>query len=1140
MPRASDVDADLGADVKAFASTLGFAPSAASGDVARGFDDRDFRAEHLRRKARAAAGTTKTTRAGEDADGKSRVRGNRAKRASTEARDGGEATETATEARRGRGKVSEGDEGDAADARRASGKKRPWNPGAGPMPTKEESGGDAKGGRARNGAGASGGAWYETVKALNAELGAAKTKTKSASRGELEAKEKMAKSALEERVGSYAKRLQRKSDANAKWLEMVRTSGTASDKVAANVLSVTEDPVANLKALENLLGLVERARASGGKRGAVQSITALETLFRESLLPDRKLKYFSEQPLAASADAPHERKRLMYWHVEDSIKRMYLRFIGALDELSRDPLPILKEKALKSAYALLKAKPEGERQLLNILVNKLGDPSRKIASNASYLCLELIKAHPAMKRIVAREVEAFTFRRGVGLKAQYYAAVMLNQISLSHRGDGPALAEQLIEAYFGLFQYLYKLSLKKDVDDAGEDAKPEPKKKEKHRHRDGGRGRGSRGGRGGRGGRGRGRGGKDAKKQEQPAQIGAGVDARVVSALLTGINRAFPYVASEKVDALIDRISPALFTIAHSPNLGGALQAMMLLFQLLSARSSVSDRYYRALYALLLHPGLARSTNTSQVLSLIYKSLREDVVPKRSAAMVKRLLQVASQAPATFACGALMSVSEFLAKQPSHWNAIRQPRDAEDDGVEHFSDVRGDDDDDDDARTGLFEGDEMEHDKLKPASDSEKSSDGDEGAGLGAERRVASASERYDMEKREPMYARAETSCWWELNVLATNAHPSVAAMSRTLLQGKPIEYDGDPLADMTLTVFLDKWLQKKPKKRSKGGSDVMRAANADVSDAYMPGTEEFASLMESEVDPSDVFFHRYFANKAEKAAAKKKKVDKKTTEDASDAESESDPDGELPKKKYDDSESEGEESEDELAVEEINIDEASDSDDEALAVSLKKVKKDDFKDVDFDEEADEEFLRSERQEEGIEDDRFNLDALAKAYGKPPGYLLAESAEREREEEAKAIKAIKRAVQEGPKDEDDTAVGDFTSGGVFASADDYADMINDDDANAVDPSKLDDEDADADEDEGDIDVNDDDESDDDDDENDDDDDDESDEEPSPPPKTRSSSSKKTKTPKSSSKSPRVPFEDAPQLRVTRSSKRARR
>ena len=109
------------------------------------------------------------------------------------------------------------------------------------------------------------------------------------------------------------------------------------------------------------------------------------------------------------------------------------------------------------------------------------------------------------------------------------------------------------------------------------------------------------------------------------------------------------------------------------------------------------------------------------------------------------------------------------------------PETPEDDGVEHFSDVRGDDDDDDDARTGLFEGDEMEHDKLKPASDSEKSSDGDEDAGLGAERRVASASERYDMEKREPMYARAETSCWWNSTCWPpTHTRPSPRCRARS------------------------------------------------------------------------------------------------------------------------------------------------------------------------------------------------------------------------------------------------------------------------------------------------------------------------------------------------------------------------
>ena len=375
MAPPSEPAPELEADVKAYASSLGFAPRASDGAVTRGFDDRDFRAEHLRKKEAAAARRAKekssTTREDDARDDGERGRGK--KRAQTnDAR--ANASQKATRDKANDGKKTSRDDGDgdgdggAAARERPSGKKRPWNPGAGPMPSK----GDVKGGKSNRDGGAnasaSGGAWYEASEALDAELGSAGKRGKSKSeptRGELEEKERMAKNALEDRVNTYAKRMQRHSDANAKWLEMVRTNGTASDKVAANVLSVTEDPAANLKALENLLGIVERARASGGKRGAVQSITALETLFRESLLPDRKLRYFSEQPLSVAASAPHERKRLMYWYVEDSIKRMYLRFIAALDELSRDPLPILKEKSLKSAYALLKSKPEGERQLLH-------------------------------------------------------------------------------------------------------------------------------------------------------------------------------------------------------------------------------------------------------------------------------------------------------------------------------------------------------------------------------------------------------------------------------------------------------------------------------------------------------------------------------------------------------------------------------------------------------------------------------------------------------------------------------------------------------------------------------------------------------------------------------------------------------
>ena len=51
-----------------------------------------------------------------------------------------------------------------------------------------------------------------------------------------------------------------------------------------------------------------------------------------------------------------------------------------------------------------------------------------------------------------------------------------------------------------------------------------------------------------------------------------------------------------------------------------------------------------------------------------------------------------------------------------------------------------------------------------------------------------------------------------ELTALATHAHPSVAAMARSMLAGTNVAYQGDPLRDLTLTAFLDKFMQKKPK----------------------------------------------------------------------------------------------------------------------------------------------------------------------------------------------------------------------------------------------------------------------------------------------------------------------------------------
>lgn len=72
------------------------------------------------------------------------------------------------------------------------------------------------------------------------------------------------------------------------------------------------------------------------------------------------------------------------------------------------------------------------------------------------------------------------------------------------------------------------------------------------------------------------------------------------------------------------------------------------------------------------------------------------------------------------------------------------------------------------------------------------------------------------------MYVCVEILCWWEFNVFVVNVYLLVFVMFCILFEGKLIEYDGDFFFDMTFIVFFDKWLQKKLKKRFKGGFLVM------------------------------------------------------------------------------------------------------------------------------------------------------------------------------------------------------------------------------------------------------------------------------------------------------------------------------
>ncbi|CAN0040223.1 unnamed protein product, partial [Hapterophycus canaliculatus] len=129
--------------------------------------------------------------------------------------------------------------------------------------------------------------------------------------------------------------------------------------------------------------------------------------------------------------------------------------------------------------------------------------------------------------------------------------------------------------------------------------------------------------------------------------------ARLLSALLTGVNRARPYLPPG--DPGVEGRTASLFRVVHTGGFSTATQALSLLFQVRAEGSgccggcrgggggegnNIAARFYAALYAKLLSPDLRGASNPVLFLNLVYKAIKADRESARAAAFAKRLLQV--------------------------------------------------------------------------------------------------------------------------------------------------------------------------------------------------------------------------------------------------------------------------------------------------------------------------------------------------------------------------------------------------------------------------------------------------------------------------------------------------------------------
>ncbi|KAH7886731.1 ribosome biogenesis protein [Phlebopus sp. FC_14] len=632
------------------------------------------------------------------------------------------------------------------------------------------------------------------------------------------------------------------SSSELTFLHNILQSGTLSDRLSALTLLVQSSPLHNTKALDTLKIMAERAKGKGGREESLKALRCIVDWWVGGGAPNRKLRYFRDQPLThPDADDAH----LLVWYFEDWLKKYFFSVLQIFETLSTDPLPYVRMQALSLIYTLLREKPEQEHNLLRLLVNKLGDSEKSICSRASYHILQLLQVHPSMKVVVIREIttlilkpsasttaaaptprsnahvrftddatatksrskEGLSTKKNSSNHGRYYAAITFNQVVFGP-GDKD-VAMHVIDVYFRLFEIILGEGRLESATEATSDKAEidtvRPKLSNKKSVGDGG------------------------FTEVEDA------DSKLISAILTGINRALPFAKLGVSDSSLNKHIDTLFLITHTSTFNISLQALMLIQHICasltsqpststsaaSLSESMSDRYYRTLYSSLQDGRLASSSKQTMYLNLLFKSLRADNNKERVKSFVRRFIQLlvsGSAGGAEFVVGGLYLLGEVFSTIPG-LRALLQ---------------------------GTLDVGEGE----------------------------------YDPRKRDPQFSQPSTSPVYELLPLLHHYHPTVSLHARQLLSFQPITSSPD-LTLNTLTHFLDRFVYKNPKKaKSKGTSAMQPAASTtdgihvkrikgEVNSGVLPNEEKFWKQPIEDIPVEEVFFHRYFSRKNRKSSIK-------------------------------------------------------------------------------------------------------------------------------------------------------------------------------------------------------------------------------------------------------------------------------
>ncbi|KAH9586497.1 CCAAT-binding factor [Trypanosoma melophagium] len=386
--------------------------------------------------------------------------------------------------------------------------------------------------------------------------------------------------------------------------------GTTTDKIASAAVKLSDTDF--MFFLEGFNLLFDTARTDTHHYEA--ALKALAAIWPK-LLPRRPLKRFVSQFFATLPTDPKSRQTvLLYWYIEDYLKRTYAQFLSLAESMLKDRLQQRREAWLEVVGKLMCSVAEGRHVAMSLMVDKLGDPSSGVAHKAYHHLLALLRESSTHQSMLFVELEKVIFMKNCPVSTMKYAANVLNQFVYTK--EERKLALKSVQTYLSLFR---QLVVNSSVDLTVTTA---------------------------------------ILIGLRRAFPYAGTD---IAPLEEHLNPLFVLANTGNFTQRVATLS-LLQLITHSKGATGAFQ----------------NRWYRALYNLLLisPKQLSHNTQMTGFFTMLHKALRLDKNEERVAAFAHRLLQRALYFSESVICAILLLVGEVLQAHPRVRAQILGPRKA--------------------------------------------------------------------------------------------------------------------------------------------------------------------------------------------------------------------------------------------------------------------------------------------------------------------------------------------------------------------------------------------------------------------------------------------------------------------------------